>query len=239
MEGNAQTCFTQHRKVVGTIAYGNRLSNIHLLHLSYQFQKFRFALTIHNFAYIIARELTFFVYLQLIGIHIVNAPTLLQILAKVGESTRENGNLQSVALQHIHQAVGSLRDRQILCNLAHHTLVESFQQSHTLRETFLEINLSTHGTFRNRLHFVAHSRTHGKFINHLRLNQGGIHIEADESAHTTEHIVLLEREIDTHLRREVHQLALQILSVVGITTNGKLNAGTHILLSIQDGRTTR
>ena len=36
VEGNAEACLADHRQVVGAVAYGDGLCQIHLLHLGYQ-----------------------------------------------------------------------------------------------------------------------------------------------------------------------------------------------------------
>ena len=39
MEGDTQSCLSNHRQVVGTIAHGNRLGEVHLLHLCDELQQ--------------------------------------------------------------------------------------------------------------------------------------------------------------------------------------------------------
>ena len=80
-------------------------------------------------------------------------------------------------------------------NVAHHAFIQSLEQGHPFLETFAEVNLATHGSFRDGFHLVAHTGPYGQFVDNFRFNEGGIHIKADESAHTAVHIVLLEREV--------------------------------------------
>ena len=37
MEGDAETCLTEHRQVVGSVAYGNGLGEVYLFYLGYEF----------------------------------------------------------------------------------------------------------------------------------------------------------------------------------------------------------
>ena len=37
MEGDAETCFAEHRQVVGSVAYGNGLREVYLFYLGYEF----------------------------------------------------------------------------------------------------------------------------------------------------------------------------------------------------------
>ena len=76
--------------------------------------------------------------------------------------------------------------------VAHHTHVKTFQKRHTFFETLAEVNLSTHGALCDGFHLVAHAGTHRQLIDHLGLNQGGIHIETNQSTHTAVHVVVLE-----------------------------------------------
>ena len=73
MECYAQTCFTQHWQVVGSVAYGNGLCQIYLLHLGYEFEQFGLAVSVYYLANVASGELAVVVYLQLIGIDVVDA----------------------------------------------------------------------------------------------------------------------------------------------------------------------
>ena len=52
MEGNTQSGLTDHGQVVGSVAHGNGLCQIHLLHLCYQFQQLSLAVPVNYLAYI-------------------------------------------------------------------------------------------------------------------------------------------------------------------------------------------
>ena len=171
VEGDAQTSLANHRQVVYPIAHGNGLGQVNLFHLGDELEQFRLAVPIHNVAKIIARQFAILVNLQFVGIHVIDAKFLLKILAEIGESTTQNGNLIAASLQHTHQAVGSLGDRHVLGDVFHHAGVETLEQRHTLLETLLEIDLTTHGSRRNFRHLVAHAGTLGQLVDTLGLDK--------------------------------------------------------------------
>ena len=80
MEGDAQTSLRDHREVVGTIAHGNGLCQIHLLHLSNEFQKLCLTMTVNNLTHIVTSEFTILTDLEFVGIDIIDAITALQVL---------------------------------------------------------------------------------------------------------------------------------------------------------------
>ena len=51
---------------------------------------------------------------------------------------------------------------------------------------------------------------------------------------SAEHIVALEGEVYLHLRRELHQLALHLLTVLRLTAQRELDAGTDVLGRVLD-----
>ena len=96
----------------------------------------------------------------------------------------------------------------MLCDVLHDTGVQSFEQRHPSCETLLEINFSAHGLFGDALHFFAHSRTFGQFVDAFGLYQGRIHIKTDQSAHTSVGIVVLERTIHFQIGTELQEIGL-------------------------------
>ena len=71
------------------------------------------------------------------------------------------------------------------------------------------------------------------------MDERGVHIETDKSAHATEHVVALEGEVDLHLRGEFHQLRLQLLTIGWLTTQRELDTGTGVLTWVLDALTAR
>ena len=126
----------------------------------------------------------------------------------------------------------------MLGNILHHTHIESLQQSYTSRETLLEVDLSAHGALCDGPYLCTDAVALRQFVNTLGLYQRGVHIETDQAAHAAEHIILLEREVDLHLLRELHELRLHLLTVGRFATQGELDAGTRVFAWILDALTT-
>ena len=170
-------------------------------------------MTINDLPDIASRQLAILTDFQFIGIHIVDAIAALQVFAEIGESAREDGNLVAAALQNGHQTVHTLGDGQVLGDVLHHTHVESFQQGHPARKALLEVDLAPHSALRDSPHLGSHPIALSQFVNTLRLDERGVHVETYQAAHTAEHIVFLEGEVDFHLLRELHELRLHLLTI--------------------------
>ena len=123
----------------------------------------------------------------------------MQVFPEVGESTGEDGNLIATSLQNRHQAVNALGDRQMFRNVLHDAYVKPLEQGNTACKTLLEVYFATHRTLGDGANLCADAIALGQFVNALCLYEGRVHIEADESAHTAEHVITLEREVDLHL----------------------------------------
>ena len=121
MKSNTKSGFAKHRQVVGTIAYSNCLSKVHLLHLCNKLQKFGLALSVNNLAYISTRKLAVVVNLKFVGVNIIYAIFALQELAKVGKTTAKNRYLVSATLKHSHQTVHSFGNRHLIGYLLKYT----------------------------------------------------------------------------------------------------------------------
>ena len=196
MEGNAETCFAQHREVVGTIAHCNGLLQIDLLNLCNELEQFGLASAIDYLSYIVASQFAIFVDFKFVGIDIVNAIFLLNIFAKESESTTQDGNLIAIFLQDIHHSVNSFGEWEVLRNFAHHLDIETLEQLTALGKRLLEVYFSTHCRFCDGCYFVIYAMLASQFVDYFSLNQCRIHIEADEATHTAVHIVGLERAVD-------------------------------------------
>ena len=166
MKGNAKTGNSQHRKIISSIPNSNGLSDIYFFYLSDQSQQFRFTLSIYHISQITPRQLAVY-NLKFIGIYIINTVFLLQILSKVGETSRKDSNLITILLQNIHQAIHPFSYWQTLGNFLHYRFVQSFQQCNPLTKTFRKVNFSPHGTFRNCFYFSTYTGTYSKFVNYF------------------------------------------------------------------------
>ena len=225
MEGDAQSGQREHRQVVGAVAHGDGLCQIHLLHLGDEAQQLGLACAVHDVAHVASRQFAVFAHLQLVGIDVVDAELLLQIFAEKGESAGEDGNLVAVFLQHQHQALGPFGDGQVFGDVLHHGDIQPLEQRHAFGERLLEVDLAAHGSGRDGGHLVAHAVTGGQFVDAFGLNQRGVHIEADEAAHAAIHVVLLERAVHRHLAAHLEQFALHHVAVARRAAQGELNAG--------------
>ena len=119
MEGNAQTGLRNHGEVVGTIAHGNGLCEVHFLNLCYELQQFGLSVAVDNLTDIMASQLAVLANLQFVGIDIVDTILTLQVFAEIGESTREDGYLVAAGFEYIHEPVDTLRDGQVFGNVRH------------------------------------------------------------------------------------------------------------------------
>ena len=95
----------------------------------------------------------------------------------------------------------------------HHADVKSLQQSHTSGKTFLKVYLATHSTLGDGTNLCTNAVALGQFVDALGLDKCRVHVEADESAHSTEHVVTLEGKVYLHFLRQVHELRLHLLTV--------------------------
>ena len=224
MEGDAQTGYAQHGEIVGSVAHGNGLGYVYLLYLGNETEQFGLALAVYDIAHITAGQLAVF-YLQFVGVHVVYAVLLLQVFAEIGEAAGEDGYLVAVFLEDVHQAVHSLGDGEMFGNVLHDGDIQSFQEGYAFAEAFHKIYLAPHGTLGDGFYLVAHAGTHGQFVNDFRLDEGGVHVEADEAAHAAVHVVQLEGEVYLQFRSHLHQLGLHLFAVFRGATDGKLDAG--------------
>ena len=179
------------------------------------------------------------VYLQFVGIDIVNAIFLLNILSEEGESTAKNSYLVSILLEHIHHAVNALGEGEVLRYFSHDTHIKPLEQLASLCEALLEIYLAAHGSLRNGCHLFVDTVLAGQLVNDLCLNKCGIHVEANQAPHTPVHIVNLERAVNLHLTRHAHDFSMQFLVVSGCASHRELYAGSCLFQGILYAGTAR
>ena len=189
-------------------------------------------MSVYNFAEISSGKFAVFVYFEFVGIYVVDAVLALQELAEVGESAAKNGYLVSATLQYSHESVYALGDRHLVCDVLENTRVESLEQSNAACKALLKVDFATHGALCYRTHLCANTSTFCQFVDALGLNKCRVHIEADESAHTAVHVVLLEREVDLHLVRYVHQFLLHGSSIGRCAAERELDAGAPVVFRV-------
>ncbi len=85
MECYTKSCGGKHRQIVSSIADRNSLRNVHILHLSYQFQQFGFPAAVDNLTEIAPGQFSVNDF-KFIGIDIVKTIFLLEIISEIGET---------------------------------------------------------------------------------------------------------------------------------------------------------
>ena len=229
MERYAKPCCANHGQVVGTVAHGNGLRQVHLFHLCDELQQLSLTVTVHNLTHVTAGELAVVAHFELIGIDVIDAVLALKLFAKERESAREDCNLIPAGLQYRHQTVHTFGDGQVVSYVLHDAHVEAFQQTNAPCEALLEVNLAAHGTLGDGSHLCTHAGTLRQFVDALGLNECGVHVETYQSAHSAEHVVALQREVYAHDARHLHHLSLHLTFVVRLATQRELYACPHVL----------
>ena len=181
VEGDAQTGEVEHRQVVRAVSHGHRLGDVDPLELAEQPQQLGLAASVHDLSGIAARQASV-LDLQLVGIDVVEAVFLPQVVSEVGETTGEDSRLVSHALEDGHHAFETLGDGQRMGDLLHDRDLESLEQGHAFGEAFAEVDLSPHGAFGDGAHLGADAGPFGQFVDHLGLDERGVHVEADQAA---------------------------------------------------------
>ncbi len=86
MECDTKTGGREHGEIVCTVADGNSLGDIDILHLGYEAQELGFASAVDNIAEIASGEFAVN-NLKLVGIHVVETILLLKIVPEICESS--------------------------------------------------------------------------------------------------------------------------------------------------------
>ena len=86
VESDAQTGSGDHWQVVGAIAHGYCLLDVHMLYLRDQFEQLCFASSIDDLAHVATGEFPVDD-LKFVGIYIVDAKFMLKVVAEEGESS--------------------------------------------------------------------------------------------------------------------------------------------------------
>ena len=226
------------RSSIGSsVADGDRLSDVDIFNLTQQTQQLGLAAAVHDLADVTARQ-TALLDLQLIGINVIEAVFLFQVVAEISETSGQNGRLVSHTLENGHQALQPLGDRQVAGDLLHHRNVESPKQGDAARETLGKVDLAPHGALGNGPHFGTHAGTVGQLVDHLGFDQRGIHIETDQASAAAEDVVLLERNIDP-LVGQLHEAFLQYGLIAERTAHRKLDAGAGGTVLLLERHTAR
>ena len=124
----------------------------------------------------------------------------------------------------------------MLRDVLHDADVQPLEQRDAAREAFIEVDFPAHRGFRDGPDFGADAGAVGQFVDAFGLDEGGVHVEADEPPHPPVHVVPLEGEIHPHLGGEAHQALLHHLLVLGRAAERELDAGAGVPLGMRDAQ---
>ena len=99
VEGDAEARFAEHRQVVGAVAHGDGLGEVHPFSLGDELQEVRLPAAIHDFAQVTAGERAVLADFEFVGIDIVDAEPLAQVFPEESETAAEDGDLVTVGLE--------------------------------------------------------------------------------------------------------------------------------------------
>ena len=195
MVGDSQTGKAQHRQVVRSVPDGDRLLQTDSFELAQKPQKLRLAPSVNDFADEVAGQ--FAVHnLKFVGIDVVETETLLEEFPEIGEASGEDGGLVANSLENHHHPFQTFVERKVAGDFFHHGFVQPFQEGHPPPETLGEIDFSAHRALRDRFDLLSDSCLLRQFVDALGVDQGRIHVEADQPAAASEDVILLEGEVD-------------------------------------------
>ena len=95
-----------------------------------------------------------------------------------------------------------LGNAQVRGNLFERRLGQALEQCDPFAKAGCEIQLTSHCARGNRTALLSNTRQACQFVDHLGLNQGGVHVKGNEAPVTAVHVVFLEGEV--HLQRAGH-----------------------------------
>ena len=126
----------------------------------------------------------------------VDAEPLLKNAPKEGEAAGEDRRLVAESPQGADQPLGAVGERNAVDDLLQRPLGQAFQQRHAASERLLEIELAAHRALGDLPNFLAGAGQRGQLVDHLALDQRGVHVERDQPAVAPEDRVVLERDVD-------------------------------------------
>ncbi len=207
MKGDTQTGNRQHRQIIGTVTYSYHLFSTDTFLLRQLLQQAGLHPTIDDLALDLAGQLAV-LKIELIGMDIINPEFLLEIVGEIGKATGEDRHLVAEVFECTDQPLRPFGDRQLLGNPLQHRLIQTFQQRHAPPKALGEIDFAAHGRLGNFRHLIADAGHLRQFIDHLGLDQRGIHVETDQATAAAVEIVLLHGHIDIHLLGYLQELGM-------------------------------
>jgi hypothetical protein len=89
----------------------------------------------------------------------------------------------------------------------------------------LKVQLALHRAFCNFRYLRPDTRLYRQLVNHFLLNQGRVHVKADQAPGTAEEVVLLESDIGSHFCSQLQKLLAHGKLVADLATDKKLDTG--------------
>src|SRR5690606_33910918 len=166
---------------------------------------------------------------QGIGVDVVDAQAPLQAFGKVAEAAREDRRLVAQAAQLRDQGFGAFGQAQGLADFLQHAFRQALEQRHALTEAGLEVQLAAHRPFGNLRYLGADPGRLGQLVDHLGVDQGGIHVKHHQPPIAAEDAVLLEGDIHVQLLRDGQELGPQRRWISGLAPYGKLDAALALI----------
>ncbi len=196
--GNAHAGHPEHRNIVGAVADGDDLLERDPLAAHKLLEHGGFALSIEDGRQNAAGHYAVGDF-QLVGVHVIDAEGLLQVTCKKREAAGENGGFVAEEPERADEAFRAVGEGNGVQQGVHAFGREAAQEGDAAREAFVEIQLAAHGSFGNAGDLIADACHFCQLVDHLRLNQGGIHVEGKEPAVTAEDALALEGDVDGKL----------------------------------------
>ncbi len=224
VERDPQSGFLQHGQVVGAVAHGDHLLQMDVFLEGQQFQQLGFPLSIHDLMKVFPGKFPVFD-LQFVGKNVVEPQLGFQVISEVGESPGKDGGAVAVLFQRAQQAFGASGNGQVFGNFFHHRFVQSFQQRNPFFKTFLKIDLAPHGAFGDLFHLIAYAGPLRQLVDHLGLDQRGVHVETYQTPAAAVDVVFLKSNVDARFGGDVHESLLHGVQICGISPYRKFYHG--------------
>src|SRR5277367_3222394 len=226
-ESDAHAGDSKHGKIVGAIAYRDYLVERDIFLQSNFSQQLGLACAVYDRRPNLSAHHAIHD-VQIISKDVVDPQTLLQMLSEEIEPSREDRRFVAKHLESSDQLLGPFNQRNGVQQLSHSYLFESAKQRHPAPETLLELNFSAHRRLGDLHHLVAYTSQLCQLINHLALNQRGIHVEGKQPPVATEDALSLESDVDFQIMSGGEKCRAHRRLRRGIPIHHKLDTGVRI-----------
>ena len=225
----------EHREIVRSVAHRDRLLQRDVLLCRDFLEVLRLALGVDDFAFDPACQNSVLDF-EVVGADVVDAEFALEVFAEVGEAAGDDGGFVSERFEGGDQAFGAFRQVESLGDGAEARFGEALEHGDALDEGLVEIQFAAHRGFCEGGHFVVDIRLAGQFVDHLVLDERGIHIERNKPTDSAIDIVALPGDVDRMIVGRLHQGRAENILVLGLAPHGKLDARPARLPVVNPGR---